>query len=79
MSSLPAVNIDNFVTSNMLGEEKGKNWEKKKEILQITVLDGAESLKGSHRLRKGRIFLCASLFNKYLSNEPSFGRIHLAA
>jgi hypothetical protein len=24
MSSFPAVNVDNFVTNNMLGEEKGK-------------------------------------------------------
>ncbi len=47
----------------------------------ITVLDGAESLKGFHTMGDGRIFLKdrrASFFNKDLSNNPNFGRIHLA-
>jgi hypothetical protein len=48
---------------------------------QITGLDGAESLKCSHRMGDGQIFLKnrrSSSFNKDLSNEPNFGRIHLA-
>jgi hypothetical protein len=47
----------------------------------ITVEDGAESLKGSHRMEDGRIFLKDhrdTSFNKDLSNEPTFGLIHLA-
>jgi hypothetical protein len=47
----------------------------------IIVLDGAESLRGFHSMGDERIFLknrCASSFNKDLSNEPNFGRIHLA-
>jgi hypothetical protein len=42
---------------------------------------GAESLKGSHSMGDRRIFLKnrrASSFYKDLSNEPNFGRIHLA-
>ena len=39
------------------------------------------TLKGSQIMGGGRIFLKtfrASLFNEDLSNEPNFGRIHLA-
>jgi hypothetical protein len=42
--------------------------------------DGAGSLKGSHRMADGRIFLenlCDTSFNKDLSKEPNFGLIHL--
>jgi hypothetical protein len=38
-------------------------------------------LKGSHSMEDGQIFLktrCDVSFNKVLSNEPNFGRIHLA-
>ena len=47
----------------------------------ITVRDGALELKGSQRMRGGRIFLKtfgAHLFSEDLSNEPNFGRVHLA-
>ncbi len=47
----------------------------------ITVRDGARALKGSHSIGDGRIFLKNlrdTSFNKGLSNEPTFGRIHLA-
>jgi hypothetical protein len=43
--------------------------------------DGAVTLKGFQRNGDGQIFLKtlgASLFNDDLSNEPDFGRIHLA-
>jgi hypothetical protein len=48
--------------------------------LPTAVRGGAESLKGSHKMGDGRFFLnlCASLFNKDLSNEPNFSQIHLA-
>jgi hypothetical protein len=39
------------------------------------------ALKGFHKMGDGRIFsknLRAPLFNDDLSNEPNFGRIHLA-
>ncbi len=45
------------------------------------VRDVAATLKGSHSMRDGRIFLkdfLTSLFNDDLSNKPNFGRIHLA-
>jgi hypothetical protein len=36
--------------------------------------------KGLSQAEEGADFsLCAALFTKYLSNEPSFGRMHLAA
>jgi hypothetical protein len=41
----------------------------------------SHTLKGSHSMGDGRIFLKTSrdvFFNKVLSNEPTFGRIHLA-
>ncbi len=41
----------------------------------------AFALKGSHSMGDGQIFLkslCDASFNKVLSNEPTFGRIHLA-
>ncbi len=41
----------------------------------------SHTLKGSHSMRDGRIFLKTrpdNSFNKVLSNEPNFGRIHLA-
>jgi hypothetical protein len=41
----------------------------------------SNTLKGSQRMGGGQIFLKtfrASLFNEDLSNEPNFGRIHLA-
>ena len=47
----------------------------------ITVRDGALALKGSHSMGDGQIFLKSlrgASFNKDLSNEPTFGRIHLA-
>jgi hypothetical protein len=47
----------------------------------ITVRDGAIALKGSHSMGDGQIFLYSlrdTSFNKDLSNEPNFGRIHLA-
>ncbi len=40
-----------------------------------------ESLKGSHGMGDGWIFLKnhrASVFNEDISNEPNFGGIHLA-
>jgi hypothetical protein len=45
----------------------------------ITVLDGAGSLKGFHTMGDGWIFLKnrRTSFNKDLSMEPYFGRIHL--
>ncbi len=49
--------------------------------LPNTVGDGALTLQGSHRMGDGPFFsknLQASLFNDNLSNEPNFGRIHLA-
>ncbi len=49
--------------------------------VSITVRDGSGTLNSSHRMGEGLIFpknLCASLFNDDLSNEPNFGRIHLA-
>jgi hypothetical protein len=48
------------------------NWKTRKHT---------NTLKGSQRMGFGRIFLKtfrASLFNEDLSNEPNFGRIHLA-
>ncbi len=42
---------------------------------------GSHALKGSHSMGDGRIFLKAgrdASFNKDLSNEPNFDRIHLA-
>jgi hypothetical protein len=45
------------------------------------VGDGALTLKGSHGMGDGLIFsknLRASLLYDDLSNEPNFGRIHLA-
>jgi hypothetical protein len=47
----------------------------------ITVQDGAIALKGSYSMGDGRIFLKSlrdASFNKDLSNEPTFGWIHLA-
>jgi hypothetical protein len=41
--------------------------------LPTAVQYGAESLKGSHRVGDGWIFLK----NQSLLNEPNFGRIHL--
>ncbi len=41
--------------------------------LPTAVQYGAESLKGSHRMEDGWIFLR----NQSLLNEPNFGRIHL--
>jgi hypothetical protein len=41
----------------------------------------SHTLKGSHPMGDGRIFLKTRhdvSFNKVLSNEPNFGRIHLA-
>jgi hypothetical protein len=49
-------------------------------LMPITVRDGTESLKGSHRMDDGRIFLknlSDTSFNKDLLNEPNFGLIHL--
>ncbi len=49
--------------------------------MPITLRDGAVALKSFHRMGDVRIFsknLRASLFNDDLSNEPNFGRIHLA-
>ncbi len=43
--------------------------------------EALKTLKGSQRKGGGRILLKifgASLFNEDLSNEPNFGRIHLA-
>ena len=45
------------------------------------VRDGANAVKGSHSMGVGRIFLKNlkdAPFNKDLSNESIFGRIHLA-
>ncbi len=50
-------------------------------LIAITVRDSTVLLKGSHRMGDGWIFsknLRASLFNDDPSNEPNFGRIHLA-
>ncbi len=47
----------------------------------VTVRDGALELKGSQSMGDGRILLkhpCDDSFKKVLSNEPNFGRIHLA-
>jgi hypothetical protein len=46
-----------------------------------TLRDGATALKGSHLMGDGQIFLKNlrdTSFLKDLSNEPTFGRIHLA-
>jgi hypothetical protein len=46
-----------------------------------SVRDGALELKGSHSMGDGRIFLKSRRdvsFKKGLSNEPTFGLIHLA-
>jgi hypothetical protein len=46
-----------------------------------TVWDGAESLKSSHRMGDGRIFLINlrdTFFNEDLSNESNFGLIYFA-
>jgi hypothetical protein len=56
--------------------------EKRVKLLQI-ITHGGERLReeGSQRMGDGRIFqkiFRASLFNDDLSNEPNFGRIHLA-
>jgi hypothetical protein len=52
------------------------------ECFRSVFINGAESLKGSHRMGERRIFIKkkhrASSFNKDLFNEPNFGRIHLA-
>ncbi len=56
-----------------------RNWNLDAQ-LSIPVGDGTVTLKGSHRMVDGRIFLenlRASLFNDDLSNEPNFGWIHL--
>ncbi len=48
------------------------NWKTRKR---------SNTLKGSQRMGGGRIFLktyCSSLINEDLSNDPNFGRIHLA-
>jgi hypothetical protein len=45
------------------------------------IRDGTIALKGSHSMRDRRIFLKSlrdNPFDKDLSNEPNFGRIHLA-
>ncbi len=45
------------------------------------VRDGAIALKGSHLMGDELIFLKSlrdTSFNKDLSNEPTFGQIHLA-
>jgi hypothetical protein len=47
----------------------------------VFTINGAESVKGSHRLGDRRIFIYKKnhrAFNKDLLNEPNFGRIHLA-
>jgi hypothetical protein len=47
----------------------------------ITVRDGAIALKGSHSMGGRADFLkslCDASFNKDLSNDPTFGQIHLA-
>ncbi len=49
--------------------------------MAITVRDGALELNGTHSMGDGRIFLktCRDgFFKKGLSNEPTFGLIHLA-
>ncbi len=50
-------------------------------IVNLKTRKRSNTLKGSQRMGDGRIFLknrLASLFNDDLSNEPNFGRIHLA-
>jgi hypothetical protein len=50
-------------------------------IVNLKTRRRSKTLKGSQRMRGGQIFLKtfgASLFNEELSNEPNFGRIHLA-
>jgi hypothetical protein len=54
---------------------------KKTKCAVRAVRDGAIALKGSHTMGDWRIFLKSlsdASFNKDLSNEPTFGRIHLA-
>ncbi len=48
---------------------------------QVTNRRRSHASKGSHSMGDGRIFLKTgrdASFNKDLSNEPNFGRIHLA-
>jgi hypothetical protein len=48
---------------------------------QLKNKERSNTLKGSRRIRGGRIFLKtfrAFLFNEPLSNEPNFGQIHPA-
>jgi hypothetical protein len=48
---------------------------------QVKYKKRSQALKGSHSMGDGRIFLKTdrnASFNKDLSNEPNFGRIHLA-
>jgi hypothetical protein len=50
-------------------------------IVNWKTMKRSNTLKGSQRMEGGRIFLKnprACLFNDDLSNEPNFGRIHLA-
>jgi hypothetical protein len=50
-------------------------------IWQLKSRRRSHALKGSHSMGDGRIFLKTGRdvsFNKVLSNEPTFGRIHIA-
>ncbi len=50
-------------------------------FLIANVRDGSVTLKGSHRMRDGQIFLKnlrAPLLNEHLSNEFNFDRMRLA-
>jgi hypothetical protein len=59
-----------------------RNWQLDAQLsITSTAQDGSVTLKDSYQGGGQADFsenLRASLFNKYQSNEPNFGRIHLA-